>query len=431
MNKNEFIKSLENIKLVLGNGFDLHCGLFTNFSHYYCEKFEKFYFIKNSFKDYENGELVERNFPKEYIRDTNVWDVFFVLNTIYKSPRECKENWCDIEKLMLSSFMSKESFENKFNAKKGALFIASSIKLKEIMRLVERDSLGTNHLTGYVVSFVKARSKLLDSNLHNFGKFLLSELKLFEIEFGEYIYSQINDTWLESQNRCKGKFYNKTYLEDAISTIDELCNREKLVAIDSFNYSYFEHSIKDKFHNINGSFKAPIFGIDTVFLPNDWRYLFTKTSRRIDNDFYSDNQNISSDFSNAVIYGHSLNQADYNYFFSLFDELKLLDTLSPSVLVFAYSIYKGKTEEQIKSDLNLKISDIIHEYAVSKKLADPSRLLDRLSIQGRIATYKIPEINKRDRCKSNNKIHYEEMCKKMDEYLFIEEKKNKLKQQNE
>lgn len=427
MEKQEFIKSLDNVKLVLGNGFDLHCGLYTKFGHYYCEHFEKFYYIKKTYKDYENGELIECEFAEEYVKNTNVWDVFFVLNTVNKNPKECKNDWCDIERLMLSSFMSTETYKNKFSARKGAALLLSYINWNEIKRLIEKDSLGTDHLRGYITSFIKARSKLLSCELFNFGKFLLSELKIFEKEFGNYIYSQINNTWLEFENRCKGKFYNVAYLEDAILTIEKLCNVDKLVAIDSFNYSYFEHSINEKFRNINGNFEAPIFGIDTVFSPNDWRYIFTKTSRRIDNDFHSNSKNAAREFSNAIIYGHSLNQADYNYFFSLFDELKLLDTLSSSVLVFAYSIYGENSEEQIKYDLNFKISDIVYEYGVSKSLVDPSRLLDRLSIQGRILTFEIPEINKRDRCASDNERRFIEKCKKMDEYLFFEEKKMKLK----
>ena len=35
MDKSEFIKSLQKVKIVIGNGFDLYCGLKTKYKDYF------------------------------------------------------------------------------------------------------------------------------------------------------------------------------------------------------------------------------------------------------------------------------------------------------------------------------------------------------------------------------------------------------------
>lgn len=74
----------------------------------------------------------------------------------------------------------------------------------------------------------------------------------------------------------------------------------------------------EKLRHINGDVTHPIFGIDSdVFPPSDPRYIFTKTYRRMALDSQSSRHDESFNFSNAVVFGHSLCKADHNYF-SLF-----------------------------------------------------------------------------------------------------------------
>ena len=48
--KNEFIKKLDKVKVILGNGFDLHCGLYTKYSDFYCKHWKKLHRIKKLIK---------------------------------------------------------------------------------------------------------------------------------------------------------------------------------------------------------------------------------------------------------------------------------------------------------------------------------------------------------------------------------------------
>ena len=212
------------------------------------------------------------------------------------------------------------------------------------------------------------------------------------------IYWQLHNKYLETINYNQNQFINAGYVERALDTINQLCGDiHNLVEIDSFNYSYIHNTgINRLISYINGSYKSPIFGIDTVFEPGDERFIFTKTGRRIDSDMYNDEYDNKNDFDNAIVYGHSLNESDYCYFFPLFDKLNLANTLAKGKIVFCYSIYDNKRTEDIKNELRERVFKILFEYARSKGLSDPKRFLDGLSVQNRIILFEVPLLNKKD-----------------------------------
>ena len=78
-NKEEFIKSLQNVKLVLGNGFDLYCGLYTKYSDFYCYNFNKFDTLLELFKRYDKNDSCD--FSELDLDNVSIWDIFFMLNS--------------------------------------------------------------------------------------------------------------------------------------------------------------------------------------------------------------------------------------------------------------------------------------------------------------------------------------------------------------
>lgn len=86
--------------------------------------------------------------------------------------------------------------------------------------------------------------------------------------------------------------------------------------IDTFNYDRpLLGNMDVNIHNINGNVDNPIFGIDSnAFSSIDERYIFTKTSRRINLDMGESNSDFNGNFKNAIIFGCSLAPADYSYF---------------------------------------------------------------------------------------------------------------------
>jgi len=413
MNKEEFVKSLKKVKLIIGNGFDLHCGLHTKYSDFFCKNIGRFIFINSLFSDYEKTETL--NFEDENVKKLTIWDIFFALNSS-KDPKANKKWWCDIEKLMLSSFMS-ELDENP-SIETTATYLVSKIHWDVINKHICKNTLATNHIDRFVVNFIINKMHLKKYYPNDFYRFLLDELKEFEVLFGEFIYSQLHLTWYEHCNYGK-EFLNDAYVKMAMATIRELCDENNLVAIDSFNYGDIrDKSVIDKLQNINGDMESPIFGIDSIFEPKDERFIFTKTGRRIDSDLFGFSYEAKPDFENIVIYGHSLNQADYSYFFPLFDRMKLTDILANNVIVFAYSIYDENEENTIKSELREAISKLLYAYAVDKKLPNPSRFLDSLSTQKRVITYEIPTLNRRLYCYSLVDQDWNEIYKRIDAGKF-------------
>lgn len=144
-------------------------------------------------------------------------------------------------------------------------------------------------------------------------------------------------------------------------------------------------------HNINGNTARPIFGIDSdAFLAPDPRYIFSKTSRRMELDMLNEKMFISTDFENVIVFGSSLSQADYSYFFSVLDKINIFNINNPSKIVFAYSIYDLKQENDIKANLTKAIFQLFQEYSKYKgNEAHPNRLLDSLTAQGKVILYQL------------------------------------------
>lgn len=102
MRKYDLIHSLPAIKLVIGNGFDLYCGLETRYVDYFNSRKEKFDSIRNCINQLKNvttkkfikeasiNELIPHVFPgNRNIKEINVWDFFCLqycqMNTKTKS----------------------------------------------------------------------------------------------------------------------------------------------------------------------------------------------------------------------------------------------------------------------------------------------------------------------------------------------------------
>lgn len=418
MNKQEFIKNLKNVKIVLGNGFDLHCGLHSKYSDYYCQNWRKYFFIKDSFSKYKNNDIFDLDFNDKMVQSINTWDVFFVMNGP-NDPRLLKSDWCDVERLLFSSLISYD--EKLSSTDKIALALRSNIHWSIIHGLMFSNSLGTNHIDRYIVEFIKNRSKFICFDYKDFYAYLLKELKDFEKDFGHFIYEQFHDPYFESCSYGTKKVFNSEYSRNVNYTINELCDENNLTSIDSFNYSEIEKpSLKAKFQNVNGSYKNPIFGVDSRFMPNEKQFIFTKTCRRIDADMVDETFQSNPYFENVIIYGHSLDEADYSYFFPLFDKLNLLDSTSNGVIVFVYSIYDEAKKSEIEINFRSRMTRIMLEYAKSKHLTDPERLLDSLSTQKRIVSFSLNNLQVNGFPKSTLDLKWEKIYKELN--LVIEER---------
>ena len=264
---------------------------------------------------------------------------------------------------------------------------------ENVYNIINNGIKSNNEKVKLMAAFVfKKHNEKKFENINDFYMFLLRELKIFERNFGMFIDKMHYDRAYESFGVVSKKTNFSTF---AKLTIDKLCNLNNLVSIDSFNYDDLENKdLNEKLVNINGNIDSPIFGIDSNAFPaSDIRYIFSKTNRRMDLEMLSDKKKNSDMFENVVIYGHSLNEADYSYFFSIFDKLQISDLSNDSEVVFAFSIYDVKMEQQIRSDFRTAVSKMFYDYSIYiGKDKQPNRLLDVLTSQRKILFYEIKEI---------------------------------------
>lgn len=190
MNKRDLIYQLKNVRLVIGNGFDLYCGIKTKYSDFFLSDTQKNEILGNWLSDFSykvryyvdfsrqitNRSLLWVNF--ECIDKVNFWDVFFFLVSYEESSIETWK-WCDIEKIMEYWLLDKketgnENFKMVFNLLKGNT-IPSNVGLK------------VQYLAAICYKFND--EKEFENEL-KFYYFLLEQLKKFEKNFGNYIYHQ-------------------------------------------------------------------------------------------------------------------------------------------------------------------------------------------------------------------------------------------------
>ena len=384
MNQRKMPDSVEQkTKIVIGNGFDLFCGLKTTYNDFFSYYSGKYEYLSKWIDEaasvlLQNPHLKNDPFclmvPVQRIQLINCWDVFFSMVT----DRNRERFWCDIETEMLDSFSKRDSdVENDYwphwedvwdfvKKKNGAGSKVGSILLGEF--------------------FVKKYGGIPETK-EAFYEFLLEQLREFEGYFGRFIVRQ-HVAW-----NCFAYEYNKAYIANANSLLKQFCDPDEITSIDCFNYAFTPDSrFYGKCQFVNGDCLNPIFGIDSVFEPSDPRYIFTKTNRRIEWVMDRGPKDREDDFDNVVVFGHSLNQHDYNYFFPILDKLEMTDFLSKKKLVIAYSIYDERKAFGIKKGLRKAIYSLFTAYAkYCGKAEQPNRLLDSLTTQNRA---RIVEVSK-------------------------------------
>lgn len=387
MNKYDYIHSLEQVKLILGNGYDLHCKLHSSYKDYLIKNRTLYKYIHSLIDEYKiafNDEvyfLKNETFKKVDLTNINLWDFIFALYDQYNNSSTC---WFDIEELIKKTLEQKD-------------VLSYGVSFKEILNVIREKKKDGDFYSDICASFIINKSQLNKIyHTHNFYAFVLEELNDFEINFGLFIRRQrknIDSRWFSIG------LENERYKKCADTTIKILCNYNSVVSVDNFNYDDcgFE-SFKTIERNINGDYESPIIGVDSVFSPGDEQIVFTKTYRRMIADMNRIETEKPASFKHVIIYGHSLDEADYSYFFPIFNKLNLLDSNADGTIVFAFTIYDSKKEHEIKSKLNKSIYKIIESYANIKGLKDKEiiRLVDYLSIQKRIIMYEIPELTGRD-----------------------------------
>ena len=402
MEKNEAIKQL----LIIGNGFDLACGLkssykdffdnyfksisSTNSKMYWERYFQNMSYFNSDKDDYswtdietqifiqlQNVEfLIENNLLKYkyYINDDALKEQINIILT------ESNKN-TTLDSLMHTFYLLYSIFENSI--------INSSLKLNNVLSKIKNDLLKLEeHFTKYLKNETRNANSKIESNKEVAtiifpendyfikSRILLLTLLLFDKDINKATFKTL---FLEQLQ----------YHSNFMNLIDELLNMQYLSNssiinsyILSFNYTQ-PYQISNQ-RNIHGNLKRRniIFGIDydkvNTFFSNQPTQ-FTKSYRILENKLNSD-MVIPSDINKILFYGHGLGEADYSYFQAIFDTVDLYH--SNTQLVFFWNNFNEEDQYKIQVE---RVTNLIEKYGQTFTNKDHGRnLFTKLLLENRI-----------------------------------------------
>lgn len=386
--------------IILGNGFDLACGLRSTYTAFFKKRFSNI-FPNYSFenKDPQVVKTYSQLFLSKENNEITFWDIFFL------NERENlkNKNWNNIEEAIKR--------------------VVSYVFYPKDNDWWKDYSLDSRKLVEQINDAIKMKAKEEDK----FAKVLLqnyyfSELKKFEKRFEEYIGNEkriykIGNRILSRENNTS--YTQNVYKKLKILMADTSLDDEHYIL--SFNYTmdvwddfirfhfkdeeYAHHyKIKDiydihgyvptnKDNTFEGRHYPIIFGIDGSVIKGelDWRIPFTKATRSV--EIYGIPKDLPNMVTRIDFYGHSLAKADYSYFIVLFEKYNLCQ--SKLKLYFHYGTYGLKKNLyknlEIEKEQFLAVNDLLSYYGKEKNNIN---LFDELISQKRI--YFIPDKGARD-----------------------------------
>ena len=411
--------------LILGNGFDLHCGL------------------KSSYKDFFQSTILDTIGGRYGLQQmkagvSGFWET--LLFGYYTTFGKVNYNWCDIETIIKNTVLAIG------NRNKGLAFEAlESVKRREDPNEIKSVYGAIEHFiyincmsifydtlySGKTYSDNEAYSLLINR--------ILQELHKFERGFCKYIKKNI-------VNPNNEKEYNTQYIVNAMNllntltgftdiryeTIDDIIERQEeayykplsptmyqsdwrekhilsqefsnlhSVNILSFNYTALFDILGVQspclYNNVHGKLCMNkcaencascniIFGIDDTVIQSQEEnfelHKFSKTYRKmlIADAETSILPKIDNQMIEIKFYGHSLSEADYSYFQSIFDYYNLYENNKVS-LIFYYSKGFEQTDEVYR---------LINTYGKTLSNKDQGKnLTHKLLLENRLKIIEVP-----------------------------------------
>ena len=314
MNKFDIDSPYKDI-LILVNGFDLHLGLKSSFSHF----FQKEVLVNGNFDSKCNNLLLFLIYLRFYY-NAKPSNAFF--RTVFNDD----PNWMDVEgfikKIATDSKMLDGIYDSmRYRSQKATYPIGSDTFKKLIGTFLNKLELPED-------KYDNATIKTL----------LTDGLQDFENRFTNYLKNEIKD--------CDS-FYEKqsNFVLHIFDSIDYL--KEDVFALQVLNFNYTNNHLNLYSEaNVHGtldskivigydSTTAPIKDEDVFGLSNEWRKM------DVEYDYNVDGRHIHS----IVCYGHSLGEQDYPYFFNLFDSCDFIKR-SRVTLYFCYSKFGDETTQR-------------------------------------------------------------------------------------
>ncbi|OAL08066.1 hypothetical protein A7X72_01799 [Lactococcus garvieae] len=387
--------------VILGNGFDLACGLKSTYKHFF-----KYIFDKKESKD-------------------NYW--YHIFKSLY-DEQTVLNGWTDIEKQILIELKNIEKLYSNGILMEGEKIVKT--QLDDFLSYYSSNSslsLTASVITSLYSDYYNIPSKKL------FQEQLIAKLLLLEEDFCKYLIEQINiednqidDFFSETKNEDLNNYYIKSliigyyiltselpdfsiqHLQNALKDITKYDSFDLfLKEVDTINNLFFEDDImnsilsfnyteplkKLNLRNIHGALSEEniLFGIDYDKLKDNFTeppIEFSKSYRILESG-RDTKMNISSDIDIIKFYGHGLGEADYSYFQAIFDSVDLYH--SNTKIIFYWSKYEGVDKKTIRVEQVKNVTNLIEEYGTTFTNQDHGRnLLTKLQLENRLQIIEIP-----------------------------------------
>lgn len=386
--------------IILGNGFDLACGL------------------KSSYRDF-----FEFIFSREESKN-NYW--YYIFQTLYHQNGTFN-GWTDIEKQILIELKNIE-----------LLYSDGILKEYEMFKIRAH----YNYFSSQNDSSLRITAAAIESHYYEIPpqkklqSQLINKLLLLEKHFRDYLNEQISnelscidDCFSQSESSDKklyfttsliiGYFIITSHIPDyspdsflkileEISTYSSFAqlfkqtenirqtfleDDDEIIQNNILTFNYTEPFRNLNIRNIHGSLSKSdvIFGIDYDKLKVNFKQPpieFSKSYRILENGMTTI-MNISSDTDVIKFYGHGLGEADYSYFQAIFDSVDLYH--SDTKIIFYWSEYPGVEKKSIRIQQVKNVTNLIEEYGTTFTNKDHGRnLLTKLQLENRLQIEEIP-----------------------------------------
>jgi len=343
--------------LIIGNGFDLKCGLKSQYIDFWREQrnkhksFNKFvsYLENNSVDSFNDENLDVIDSLIELEDGITFLDYYFTLLDWKRRRLNKSKAWSDIEDMLLYGFES-SNVSQSFN------FDSCCSCYYEIIEHNLYPLYKNSYPHLIACKYLGRVFGEKDINYNKFRSLVISELDSFSINFSKYINKQV-----------KG---NHVYYELAQKLIMNITNTAlNECQIVSFNYT--EPIASPNLANIHGlaSKNKVVLGItcgsgkDKESTHHSWYYEATKEYKIA--NVLANGIKVSanySDITDVYVYGLSLGKQDYDFFDNLFDEFDILMRRYSLKIHFCYSVYGGKSIDEVAQETTNRVTELINTY---------------------------------------------------------------------
>ncbi len=391
--------------IVLGNGFDLECGLPSRFSDFFAPR--------RALLDVDD-EAVHAAGEKSWgtylaARGITAWDI-----ALAKAEDAL---WCDIEGAI--SYWVQPPKTGDAPMERIARHLASTTLLTRVPLLRESvasdlakklnshgadtvDLPAEQAIAIFLAQTRRAQIAEVLSGKRSIASVLLDELHRFEQEFARYLGRMVD---ADPAYRSRAATLLRQIAGFGADALGARC----ALSVLNFNYTRPVGEAgapvpADEMVNVHGRIDRGdiVFGIDgKEYMESEQTLPFTKTYRLLALNSITSTGLIRTPHDGAratdliTFYGHSLNAADYSYFQALFDGVNLYG--GNTRLLFLFRPWRDGQGRRVVSDvaredLFHKVTHLLAEYGSTMDNVDHGKnLIHKLLLEGRLSVEELPE----------------------------------------